>query len=119
MRRTDLIVELSDRKIFVARHGISPACSAALIDRPRKVFGDVYGSRAYCRRRQAVVHERSSEKEVASLTDPGSESRKITGDHIRIWNGGDCAQRALPGNRALIARSEKNTSELQSLSFIP
>src|ERR1043166_3388306 len=107
MRRTDLIVELSDRKIFVARHGISPAGSAALIDCHRKVFGDVYGSRAYCRRRQAGVHERRSEKEGASFTEPGSVSRKITGNHIRSWNGRDCAQWALPGNRALIACKEK------------
>src|SRR5215831_16463689 len=98
MRRTYLVVELSDREIFVARYGISPTGSSALIDRRRKLFRDVYGSRTYCRRRQAVVHERRSENDVPSLTDPRSVGCKVTGNHIRSRNERDCAQWALPGN---------------------
>src|SRR5438128_929936 len=108
MSRTHLIVDLADRKIFIARDRISPTRSSALIESRWKPFGNIHSGRTDLRGRQTVVHKWRAERgDIPSLTSSGSEGRKITCNHLRSRNEGECALRSLTRNGALIAGEEK------------
>src|SRR5262249_17415266 len=107
MSRADLVIDLHDGEMFIARDRISPIGSSARIGCRRKQFGDIYSRRTDLWWRQAVVHEWRPQKDIPRLTGSGSVRRKIARDHFRSWDEGERAQRALTRNGSLIAGKEK------------
>ena len=79
---THLVIDLADGEMFVAGYGISKIRSSACVHRCGKLLRDGHRTRTDRRRRQPVVYERRSERDVATLAGSRSKGREITRDHV-------------------------------------